>query len=102
MARASYRGLLWGLALSLLSALAFLPVFVFFLIPRIHEPAGALVALVLSIMVFLQGVGIIFTVSNGLHWNFDFATLVAVSAILGLFIIAAYTGMFLASFAGRM
>lgn len=96
------RWLYWGAPLAIVPALSFLPAFISLVIePRVNHPR-ALSAVVFPVLALLEFLGVQRLVWCCVERPFNLLTMFSFGAIAVLLIIAAYTGLFLAAFAGRM
>lgn len=90
----------WGAPLALGPALAFLPGLVYLVIePRVKH-GHALAAALLPIAGVAEFVGARWLVKGALARPFNLLSMLSAGALMILFVIAAYTGLFLAAFAG--
>ena len=91
----------WGSALAIGPALAFLPGLVYLVIePKV--PRGPVVAAVLlPVFGVAEILGVRWLVMGVLQRPFNLLNMLSAGALLVLLVIAAYTGLFLAAFAGR-
>ena len=91
----------WGSALALGPALAFLPCLVYLVIePRVAH--GAVIAAgILPFAGVAQFLGVRWLVTGALARPFNLLSMLSSGALMILLVVAAYTGLFLAAFAGR-
>ncbi|HZQ69106.1 MAG TPA: hypothetical protein VFA68_11360 [Terriglobales bacterium] len=96
------RLLLTGAPLAIVPAFAFLPALVYMVItPRVAH--GRMIAILLfPILIAAEVIGISRLARCFLPRHFDLITFFALTTMLILVVIAIYTGLFLAAFAGRM
>lgn len=90
----------WGAPLALGPALAFLPGLVYLVIePRVkHGPVIA--AALLPLAGVAEFLGARWLIKGALERPFNLLSMLSAGALMILFVIAAYTGIFLAAFAG--
>jgi hypothetical protein len=95
------RWLYWGAPLALAPALAFLPGLVYLVIePQVHY--GPLIAAaLLPVCGVAEFVGVRWLVMGALARPFNLLSMLSSGALMVLLVIAAYTGLFFAAFAGR-
>lgn len=95
------RGFYWGSALAIAPALAFLPGLVYLVIePRVRY-GPVLAAVMLPFFGAAEFFGVRQLVLGCLARPFNLLTMLSAGALMVLVVIAAYTGLFLAAFAGR-
>ena len=96
------RLLVTGAPLAVVPAFAFLPAIVYLVIsPQIHH-GRALAIVVFPLLVVAEALGISRLARCFLPQHFDLITFFACVTMIVLIVIAVYTGLFLAAFAGRM
>jgi hypothetical protein len=101
------RVFLLGAPLAVVPAVAFLPLFTYVVIgPASPATPPALLhpwsALIFSTLVLLWMFGSVLIGFAGFRRELSFVTLFAVATVVFLLVVAAYTGLFFAVFAGRM
>jgi hypothetical protein len=91
----------WGSALAIGPALAFLPGLVYLVIePRVRY-GRVVAAVLLPFCVVAEILGLWWLVKGVLERPFNLLSMLSAGALMILLVIAAYTGLFLAAFAGR-
>jgi hypothetical protein len=92
----------WGAPMAIGPALLFLPAFVYLVIePRVKH-AALISAVLFPTLAVLEVLGVRRLIWCCMERPFNLLTLLAFGALAILLVIAAYTGLFLAVFAGRM
>ena len=90
----------WGAPLALAPALAFLPGLAYLVIePRVKH-GHLIAAILLPFAGVAEFVGARWLVKGALERPFNLLSMLSAGALMILFVIAAYTGLFLAAFAG--
>jgi hypothetical protein len=92
----------WGSALAIIPALAFLPAFVALIFHPAIPHATVYAALLFPILAIAEFFGVFKLVRGCVARPFDLLTFLSFGALFVLFVIAAYTGVFLAALAQRM
>jgi hypothetical protein len=91
----------WGAPLALGPALAFLPGLVYLVIePRVKH-GRLFAAFLMPLAGSSEFVGVRWLVKGALERPFNLLSLLSAGALMILLVIAAYTGLFLAAFAGQ-
>ena len=96
------RYLFLGAPLTLAAGLAFLPAFTFLLISPVVQHAQAFAAILLPVLACLQVFGMLVVALACSLDNVDLITLLGFAVLILLLVISIYTGLFFASFAGRL
>ena len=90
------RAFLIGAPLAIVPALCFLPAVTFLLVHPLSAHARWLACLLLPVFAIAGGLGLWKLASSAVERPFGILNVLSFGAILGLLIVAAYTGMFLA------
>lgn len=91
----------WGAPLALGPALAFLPGLVYLVIEPRMKHGRLFAAVLLPFAGLAEFVGVRWLVKGALERPFNLLSMLSAGALMILFVVAAYTGLFLAAFAGR-
>lgn len=96
------RLLLTGAPLAVIPAFAFLPALVYLVISPRFIHARIVAAVLLPLLIAVAALGISRVARCFLPRHFDLITFFALSTMIIIVVIAVYTGLFLAAFAGHM
>jgi hypothetical protein len=96
------RLLLTGAPLAVIPAFAFLPALVYLVISPSFVRARIVAAMLLPLLIIAAALGISRVARCFLPRHFDLITFFALTTMIVIVVIAVYTGLFLAVFAGHM
>jgi hypothetical protein len=96
------RLLLTGAPLAVIPAFAFLPALVYLVISPSFAHARIVAAILLPLLFVAAALGISRVARCFLPRHFDLITFFALTTMIVIVVIAVYTGLFLAAFAGHM